>query len=149
MRSFVASKKFAFITFLILVIGTTVAFALLQPTGADISNDEIVRYFSLAGWFTGLATALISALLLLIFTAIGKLLKICRFDIVHGIGAILSLLPWLIMSWQITAEPRYTNIGIAIIDFIARPMLWGSLLATLFALAFTLLTLFPKPKKKK
>ncbi len=148
MRAFIASKKFAFITFLILAVGTTAAFAMLQPTGADITNSDIVRYFKLAGWFTGIATALISALILVILTAIGKVLKICRFDIVHGLGAIASLLPWLIMSWQITAEPRYTNIGIAIIDFIARPMLWGSLLATLFALVFTLLTIFTKRKKK-
>ena len=143
-RRFIASKKFPAITLLILAAVTTAAFWRMAPTGADISNGEIIHAFNLAGWATGIVTALISLIIYVILNLLGRLINVCRFGVSHGIGMIASLAPWLIMSWQITGEPRYTNIGIAIIDFIARPMLWGAMAATLFAVAVTLPWLFTK-----
>lgn len=148
MKQFIASKAYSLLTFLVFAGVTTLAFFLLKPAGADISNSEIIRVFSLAGWFTGLATALLSLVLFGILKLLNRLFGLGKNLLTRVLILLLSLLPWLVMSWQILGEPRYTNIGKAIIDFVARPMLWGSLSAMLFALILGLSALL-SPKKAK
>ncbi len=58
-------------------------------------------------------------------------------------------IPWLVFSWVLLDEPRYTGFAIAVMDFVARPMLWGSLVATLLTIILSLPLFFSSSKKKK
>lgn len=147
MRAFVASKKFSALTFLLLAAVATASYFFLKPTGADISNSEIIRIFTLIGWFTGLAITVLSLILFGVLKLLQKIFGLSASLMASALVLLLSILPWLIFSWVLLGEPRYTNIAKAIIDFIARPMLWGSLAASLFVVIFGLIAILSPQKK--
>jgi hypothetical protein len=136
MNHFLSSPWFGFIAALILAIITTATYALMPPTGLDISNGRMIHIFQLVGWGSGALIGVIVLITIGILNLLRRLVKIRKVSWLHPIIILLALMPWLIFSWELTGEPRYTNIARAVIDFIARPLLWG----TLVAIGFTILT---------
>ena len=146
MRRFIESCWLPIVTVLLLAGGTTLAYALLRPTGFDIGNAEILKYARIGGWGIGLATGILSLIFVGILHLIRRLIGLRKTFVLHAPVVLLSVLPWLIFSWNVLGEPRYTPIARAIIDFAARPMLWGSLIASLFVIFVSLIAFF-LPKK--
>jgi hypothetical protein len=141
MEKCIPSLKLPLLILIIFAVVTTGAYFFLAPTGAEITNSEIIRVFKLAGWFSGLAAALISFIIIGLLNLVRRLFDLRTMAALHAPVILLGILPWLIFSWQVTAEPRFTNLGIAIIDFIARPLLWGSLTAIVVTIIFGLFNL--------
>lgn len=134
MRRFLASTWFPFLVCLVLAGMTAAAYVLLQPTGDDIGNSQIQRIALIAGWVVGPVAGLLSYVLVGILNTLRRLFRLRRNAILHPIVVLVSITPWLLFGWQVTGEPRYTPIARAVIDFAARELLWGSLIAFLLTL---------------
>lgn len=143
MRRFLASGWYPFLTALVLGGVTASAYALLKPDGADVGNSQIVEIFTIAGWAAGPVVALLSLILAGILNLIRRIVRLRQAAVLHPVTVLLSVMPWLVFSWQLTDEPRFTAFARAAIDFVGRPMLWGSLAASLFALLLALPLLLP------
>ena len=147
MRRFVNSLGFAFLMSLVLSGVTVAAFALLQPTGEDVGNSQIVDAFKIAGWVTGPVVGLLSFIVISILNVLRRIFRL-RMNAVFGpVVIFLGIVPWLIFSWVILDEPRYTAFARAVIDFVGRPMLWGSLVACILTVLFAIPVLIPSKKK--
>lgn len=138
MRRFLASAWFPFLTALFLGGVAVAAYALLKPLGADISNAEILRAAKIAGWVTGPVMAILSLLLMFVLNGIRRIVRLRKTALLHPVVVLCGTVPWLLFGWQLTGEPRYTPFGIAVIEFVARPMLWGGLVVTLVVLVFSI-----------
>lgn len=133
MRRFLASGWFPLVTACILAAATTTAFAWFAPTGAGLSNDTLIRAVTIAGWVAGAVIGLLSFLLMAILNGIRRLARIRNVAVLHAPVAFLGVLPWMIFAWQLVMhEPRYTQIGIGIIDFVGKPMFLGAFVALVF-----------------
>ena len=146
MKRFLSSAWFPFVTCLILAAGATAAFALLKP-GADIDNGELSHAMTIAGWATGGATALVSWILIGILNLIRRIVRARRVSILHPVVVLIGVFPWVVFAWIMLDEPPYTMFARAAMEFVARPLLWGSLLATLFTLVMSIPVLIPSKKK--
>lgn len=148
MRRFPASIWFPLLTCIVLAGGTAAAFALLKPTGADVNNDQIVRAFRAAGWVAGPVIGLLSFIMMCILNLLRRTVRLRKTGSLHPIVILVGILPWFVFGWIITDEPRYTPFARAAIDFVARPMLWGTLIAALFTIMLSIPLLIPAKKKK-
>ncbi len=146
MRRFLASAWFPIVACALLAGVTAGAFAMLKPTGADVGNQQVVDAFKIAGWAAGPAIGLVSLILMFILNGIRRILKVRRVNLLHPVVVLVGILPWLCLAWAITGEPRFTPFARAAIDFVARPMLWGALASSLFAILGFVPTFFPKKK---
>lgn len=147
MRRFLASAWFPFLTALLLGGVSVAAYALLKPTPDNISNGEIIRAFTIAGWVAGPAVALIGWLLMMILNLLRRLLRIRKVNVFHPLVVILGIAPGVFLAMDLTIfENRYTPFARAAIDFVGRPLLWGSLAAAIFIVLMSLTLLFPKQK---
>jgi hypothetical protein len=144
MRRFLASTWFPLLICVILAGVTVAAYAGLKPTGEDIGNSEIQRIALIAGWAIGPIAGLLSYFLAGILNTIRRIIRLRRKAILHPIVVLLSITPWLIFGWQVTSEPRYTPIARAVIDFAARELLWGSLIAFLVTLLLCIPAFFAR-----
>ncbi len=138
MRRFLASAWFPLLTVLVMAGVSVAAYAMLKPTGDDVGNSQIVSVFKIVGWAIGPAIALLSLILIGILNLVRRIFQMRRVNILHPVVVLMGIVPWLIFSWVIMDEPRFTPIARAIIDFAGRPMLWGSLVATLFAIILSI-----------
>jgi hypothetical protein len=143
MRRFLASAWFPLLISLTLAGITAAAFALLAPTGADVGNSEIVKWTGIAAWAAGPILGLLTFLLIGILNLIRRIVRLRKVAALHPVVVLAGVLPWLIFAWEVTGEPRFTPIARAVIDFIARPMLWGSLCAALLTIFLSIPLLFP------
>ncbi len=118
-------------------------YAYLQPTGDDIGNSQIQDIAIIAGWAVGPAFALLSWVLVMALNGVRRLLRLRKIAWLHPVIAILGLLPWLLLGWQLTMnEPRYTPFARAVIDFAGKEMLVGAFVACVFAVACSVPLLF-------
>lgn len=147
-KSFLASAWFPFLMCLVMGGVTAAAFAGLQPTGEGISNSQIVSAFGMGSWAAGPLMFFVSFIGICILNLIRRIVRLRYVAILHPIVILIGIVPWLILSWVVLDEPRYTGFAIAVMDFVARPMLWGSLTATLITILFSL-PIFLSAKKKK
>jgi hypothetical protein len=148
MRRFLASAWFPFLLCIVLGGMTVAAYAILKPTGEDVGNSQVVAAFKIAGWAAGPVIALLSLILIFVLNGLRRLLRIRKVSLLHPVIAILGIAPWLIFAWTVTGEPRFTPFARAAIDFVARPMLWGSLVACLLAILLSLPLLFSQKQEQ-
>ncbi len=146
MRRFLASAWFPFCICLDLAVVTAVAYAVLQPTGDDIGNGQIQQIAIYAAWGIGPVAGILSMIVAGILNLIRRIVRLRKTALLHPIVVIASITPWLLFGWQVTGEPRYTPIARAVIDFAARPLLWGSLVAILLTIVLSIPLLFPAKK---
>ncbi len=144
MRRFLASTWFPLFVCIVLAGVTAAAYAMLKPTGDDIGNSQIQQIALIAGWAVGPIAGLLSYILIGILNTLRRLFRLRRNAMLHPIVVLLGISPWLILGWQLTDEPRYTPIARAVIDFAAREMLWGSLIAFLFTLILCIPAFFAR-----
>ena len=149
MRKFLASAGFPFLMALVMGGAAVAAYALLQPTGEDVGNSQIVQAFTYAGWAVGPVIFLLSFLLICILNLLRRIFRLRKLRLLHPIIVLLGIVPWLVFSWVLLDEPRYTAFARATIDFVARPMLWGSLMATLLTILLSIPLFFSASKKKQ
>lgn len=146
MRRFLASAWFPFAICLVFAAVTAAAYAGLQPSGDDIGNSEIQRIARIAAWGIGPLAGGLSMLLAAILNLLRRLVRLRKIELLHPLVVLLSIGPWLILSWILTDEPRYTPIARAVIDFAARELLWGSLIACLLTILLSIPLFFPAKK---
>jgi|GEM_PF-3400719 len=146
MRRFLASAWFPFLAAVVLAGVSVAAYAVLQPTGEDIGNSDIQKYAKIGGWAVGPLFGLLSLLIASILNLIRRIVRIRKVSLLHPVVVLLSVGTWLVFSWQLTDEPRFTPIARAVIDFLARPLLWGSLAAVVLTILLSIPLLFPSKK---
>ena len=145
MRRFARSFVCALLVCVVFAAATALAYAGLKPSGEDIGNAEIFRIVSLAAWGVGPILGIVSLLLIGLLNLIRRLVRLREVAFLHPIVLLLGVLPWLAFSIELVfKEPRFTPIARAIIDFAGRPMLWGSLTATLLVVALSIALMFSK-----
>ena len=146
MRRFLSSAWFPLLMCLVLAGVTAAAFALLRPTGADVNNDQIVKAFQIAGWAVGPVIGLLSFIVICIVNLIRRIMRLRKVTLLHPVIVLIGIGPWLVFSWVMLDEPRYTPFARAAIDFVGRPMLWGSLVAALLTIVLSIPLIFSKKK---
>jgi hypothetical protein len=147
MRKFLASFWFYFLICLVLGGVTAAAVAILKP-GADISNDQLLLAMKIAGWAAGPVIALLSLILIGILNLLRRLMRVRKTAFLHPIVIIVGIVPWFVFAWTLTDEPMYTDFARGAIEFVGRPMLWGSMVAILVTLLFSIPLLFPSKAKR-
>ena len=146
MRRFLASAWFPCLTALLLAAIPAAAVALLKPTGDDVGNFEVVRWMKIAGWAAGPGMGLLSLILMMILNGIRRIVRLRKVSLLHPLVALCGTVPWLAFGWILLDEPPFTAFARAVLEFIARPMLWGGLVATPFVLLLSIPLLFPAKK---
>jgi hypothetical protein len=146
MRRFLASAWYPFLTAVILAGVTVAAFAMLSPTGEDVGNGNVVSAFKIVGWAIGPVMGVLALLKMIILNGIRRIVKLRKVAILDPIVVLCGTVPWFVFAWIITDEPRLTNFARAAIDFAARPMLWGGMVSTLFAIVCAIPLLFSSKK---
>jgi hypothetical protein len=121
------------------------AFAMLKP-GAGVSNSELVKYMTIAGWAIGPVAALLSFVGICLLNLLRRMFKLRRVNMLHPVILLIGFVPWVVFSWILLDEPRYTEFAVGVMEFVARPLLWGSLIATLLTIIFSIPLFFPKKK---
>lgn len=149
MRRFLSSAWYPFLMCLVLAGVTALAFWKLAPTGEDVGNTQIVDAFKIVGWAAGPVMGVSSLILIFILNGIRRIVKLRKVALLHPIVVLAGIKPWFILSWVVLDEPRFTPFARAAIDFVARPMLWGSLTADILTILLALPLLFLSTKKKK
>lgn len=134
-----------FVLFL-LSAGSAAAFWYLNPEVLTIQNYEMQKYAPYAGWGIGVVAAAISFIFIIIFNGLRRLLKLSKKVFWKRLIIFLCVIPWLIFSWNLLGEPRFTPIARAVIDFAARPLFWGSLLTSIWALLGVMSSFIPSKK---
>ncbi len=145
MRRFLASAWFPFVIALLCAGVSATSFALLKPE-TPLGNSTLQQAVDIGGWVVGPAMALLSFILIGILNLLRRMLRIRKVALLHPLVIVAGFLPWLVMSWQITDEPRHIELASAVIDFIARPMLWGALTAVVATLLLSIPLLIPAKK---
>src|SRR5204863_520193 len=124
MRRLLASAWFPFLMCLVLAGVTVAAVALLHPE----NNDLDVRYMmplQIASWSAGPVFALLSFIVICVLNLIRRIVRARKVGWLHPIIVLLGISPWLIISWRLLDEPRWTKLATVVLDFFARPLLWG------------------------
>lgn len=147
MKRFLSTAWFPFLMCLVLMGVTVAAYAGLHPTGEGINNNQIIMAFGIAGWAAGPVIGFLSFVVICLLNLIRRIVRLRKTPLLHPITILIGIVPWLVFSWVILDEPRYTDFAEAAIDFVARPMLWGSLVGTLLTIILSI-PLFITSKKK-
>jgi len=147
MRHFISSFWLPLTTALLLGVITTVVYILLAPTGFDISNGKMLDIFQKAGYGVGFFVGILLLFEVGILNLLRRILRIHTIFLLHTPIVLLAIFPWILFSWDMLGEPRYTNIAKGMIDFVARPLFWGSAGSALFICLIIVVSLFLKPKK--
>ena len=146
MHRFISSFRLPLVTALLLAVVTVMAYVLLKPTGLDIGNAEILRIAKIAGWGIGPVFGIILLVLIGILNLARRIIGLRKVFLLNAPVVLMSVFVWVMFSWQLLGEPRYTPLARAVIDFAARPLLWGTGIALLFALLMTILSFFVQKK---
>ena len=137
-KPFPASLTFGFLMCLILGGVTAGAFAVLKPTGSEIDNSQLLAAMKIAGWAAGPVAGILSFIVICILNVIRRIIRMRKIGWMHPIVILIGIGFWLVVSWSILNEHRYTDFAVGIQDFVARPLLWGSLVATLMTIVFSI-----------
>lgn len=149
MRKFLASFWFPFLICLVMGGVTALAMHLLKPAGAEIDNYQLKTAMQIAGWAIGPVIALLSIIDIGILNLIRRIVRLRKVAILHPIVILICIVPWFIFAWILGDEPLYTDFARGVIEFVARPMLWGSLVAILLTVVLSIPVLLPVSKKKR
>lgn len=144
MRRFLASAWYPFLVCLVLAGATVGAFSVFGLVTYDIGNAEVQRYVGYAGWAAGPAVGLLSFVAIGILNVVRRIIRLRKTKWLHPVIVLLGVVPWVVCAWILAGEPAYTPIGRAVVPFVARPLLWGSLAATLFTLFLSLPIFFQR-----
>lgn len=139
MRRFLASGWFPIVTALLLAAATAGAYAWMKPTGADIGNAEIIKYAAIAGWAVGPVIGLLTLIVAGILNLLRRIVRLRRVGVLHPVVVLIPVGFWLVLSWELAGEPRFTPIAKAVIDFAARPLIVGSFAAVVFVVVLWLI----------
>ena len=131
---------------LLMALISMAAYAYLQPSGADIGNSQILSAAKISGWAIGPIAGFLSLLVIAVLKLLQKMIGMSKLTLLNPIIALIGIVPWVIISWNITGEPRFTPFARAVIDFAARPLLWGSLFSSLFVIVIGLSQFIPSKK---
>lgn len=97
--------------------------SLLAEAG-DISNPKILDAFTRFGAYAGVIMAFLSALIYLVLALIRRFVGGKNIHLLSPFMFALSVLPWYFFARELVYnEPRYTDIGRAIITFVGGPAL--------------------------
>ena len=146
MRRFLASAWFPVCICIAFAAITALSYAILQPSGEAIGNAEIERAARIVAWCIGPIAGVLSLVLIGLLHLIRRIMRVRKVAFLHPLVILLGIISWAVFSWQITDEPRYTPIASAVIDFAARELLWGSLVACLLTILLSIPLLFPVKK---
>ena len=111
-----------------------------------MGNSQIVAAFKIAGWAAGPVIGLLSFFLICMLNLLRRMVRLRKIPFLHPVIVLLGIGPWLVFSWILMDEPRFTPFARAAIDFVGRPMLWGSLSTALLTVALALPLFFSKKK---
>ena len=128
---------FAFLMCLVMTGVAAAAFAVFHPPFSEL-NSDVAMAVQIGGWATGPVMGLLSLILIMILNLIRRIVRMRKIAWLHPVVVLIGTVPWLILSWMLLDEPRYTELAAVILDFIARPMLWGSLVATLLTILLSI-----------
>ena len=145
-KSFPASLTFGFLMCLVLGGVAAGAFAVLKPDGTGIDNSQLLMGMKIAGWAIGPVAALLSFIAICILNLLRRMIHMRNVAWGHPVVILIGTGFWLIVSWRLLDEPRYTQLAVGVMDFIARPLLWGSLIATLFTVLLSIPLFLGKKK---
>jgi len=122
------------------------AFAMLAPSGESVGNSEIVKWMNIGAWAVGPVMAIPSIIGIGILNLLRRLFRIRRVEVFHPIVVLIGVVPWFVFAWILSEEPPFTPIARAVVEFLTRPMLWGSLVAILLTILLSIPLLLPKKK---
>lgn len=145
MKRFLASAWFPFLTCLLMAGVTTAAFVLLKPSTTGIGSEFLLP-LTIGSWAQGAVIGLLSFVVICILNLIRRIVRLRRSAVLHPLVTLAGIVPWVIFSWRILDEPRWTPFAGVVLDFFARPMLWGSLAASLFVIICSIPLLFSSKK---
>lgn len=146
MRRFLGSAWYPFLVCLALAAATTAAFAMLAPTGEDIGNSEILRVAGISAWGIGSVAGLLTFLKIGILNLLRRIVRLRKVKWLHPVVVLIGTVSTGTFAWILAGEPLYTPIARAVVEYGARPLLWGSLIATLFAIVLSLPIFFQRRK---
>ncbi|MBI5155739.1 hypothetical protein HZA45_00540 [Candidatus Peregrinibacteria bacterium] len=144
MRRFPASLWFAFLICLVLAGVTAAAFAMLKPVAERTGDFTLVLQY--APYALGPLAGLLSFIAICILNGIRRLFRLRMIPYLHPVIVLAGIVPWLIFSWVLLDDPRYTPVAGVIMDFFARPLLWGSLTAFLLTILLSIPLFLPTKK---
>jgi hypothetical protein len=148
MKKFLGSFWFTLLMCLVMGGVTALAVVMLKPTGAEIDNYQLKMAMQIAAWAAGPVMFVVSLILIGILNLIRRIVRLRRVPLLHPIIIIIGLGVWFVFAWVITDEPLYTDFARGAIEFVARPMLWGSMVAILLTILLSIPLLIPSKKKK-
>lgn len=122
-RSFINRAWWPFLAMLLFAVIYYLVYWFIGPAPEDIDSEKILNVFETYGQYFGFALAILSLLLWYVLYGIKSLLRLGKYSLVNPVTYLLGVGLWGILSYQIYFnEPRFTNIGRAIIDYVAQPL---------------------------
>ncbi len=146
MRRFLGSAWFPLVVCLVLAGVTAGAFALLAPDGESIGQSEIAKWAGIVAWAIGPVAGLLTFLKIGVLNLIRRLVRLRRVEWLHPVVILIGTVSTMVFAWIMAGEPLFTPIGRAVVAFAGRPLLWGSLIATLLTIVLSIPLLLPKKK---
>ena len=141
MRRFLASAWFPCLTALVMIV-VGLAMHVWLPRPLDVTNQDLIKAFDIAGWAVGPVIAVLTLVLTMILNGLRRLLKLRQIGILHPIVMCVAIAPWLIWGWELVMiEPHNTEFASAAIGFVGRPMFLAAFAALCFTVLVSLLTL--------
>lgn len=109
------------------------------PYGSSMSN---IKQFLLFGGLLGIIWGLLSLVLKAILSGIKNLFGGRRCTLCNPILSLISYGAWLLMAFQLLyLEPRYTDVGVAIILLAGKPLFYAALLLVVVSVIWFIFSL--------
>lgn len=122
-RSFINRAWWPFLAMLVFAVVYYVSYKMIAPTPTDIDSTKILDIFDKYAQYFGFVLAFLSLLLWYFLYGIKSLLHLGKYSLVNPLTYLLGVFLWGGLAYQIYfREPRFTNIGRAIIDYVAAPL---------------------------
>lgn len=147
MRKFVSSFWFSFFIAVLLSAAIAGSYWYLAPTGDNIGNYEILKAGKIAGWAIGPVLGLLFLVVLGILSLLKWCFRVHKIYSIRVLTILLALTPVVWLGWMLTGEDPYTPIARMVIDFVARPILLGSLFTLLITVVVSILSFFTGQEK--
>ncbi len=146
MRRFLASAWYPFVTCLVLAAASVGAFVMLAPSGDAVGNGEILKVAGIAAWGIGPVAGLFTFLKICVLNLLRRIVRIRKVKWLHPVVVLIGTVSTGVFAWILAGEPPYTPIARAVVEFGARPLLWGALASSLFAIVLSLPIFFQRRK---
>ncbi len=146
MRRFLASAWYPFLVCVVLAATAAGALALLAPTGEDVGNAEIVKWVSIGAWAAGPVIGLVTFLKIGVLNLIRRIVRLRKVQWLHPVVVLIGTVSTGVVAWILAGEPPFTPFARAIVEYAARPLLWGSLISSFLAILLALPIFFQRRK---